>query len=41
MTVRLQEWQNPFGVVKTDENKLVELEEKPTYRHQVNAGVYV
>ena len=40
MTVRLQEWQNPFGVVKTEDNKLVELEEKPTYRHQVN-GVYV
>ena len=35
---KIAEWQNPFGVVKTEDNKLVELEEKPTYRHQVNAG---
>ena len=41
MAVRPQEWTNPFGVVKTDGQKLVALEEKPTHRYQVNAGVYV
>ena len=30
MTVRLQDGKNPFGVVKTDENSLVEL--KACYR---------
>jgi dTDP-glucose pyrophosphorylase len=41
MAVRLQEWQNPFGVVRSQENQLVGMEEKPIYRHQVNAGMYV
>lgn len=41
MAVRMQELRNPFGVVKTKNNKLVALEEKPTYKHQVNAGIYV
>ena len=41
MAVRLQEWQNPFGVVRTEGNRLLGLEEKPIYRHQVNAGMYV
>jgi len=41
MAVRLQEWQNPFGVVRSDGNRLLGLEEKPTYRHQVNAGIYM
>ena len=41
MAVRLQEWQNPFGVVRTEGNRLLGLEEKPIYRHQVNAGIYV
>ena len=41
MAVRLQEWQNPFGVVRTEGNRLLGLEEKPVYRHQVNAGMYV
>ena len=40
MAVRLQEWQNPFGVVRSNGTKLQEIEEKPTYRHQVNAGIY-
>ena len=40
MAVRLQEWQNPFGVVRSDGIRLREIEEKPTYRHQVNAGIY-
>jgi dTDP-glucose pyrophosphorylase len=41
MAVRLQEWQNPFGVVRSEGNRLLGLEEKPVYRHQVNAGMYV
>ena len=41
MAVRVQEWQNPFGVVLCEGNQLVGLEEKPVYRHQVNAGMYV
>jgi dTDP-glucose pyrophosphorylase/predicted transcriptional regulator len=41
MAVRMQEWQNPFGVVLCDGNRLLGLEEKPVHRHQVNAGMYV
>lgn len=41
MAVRLQEWQNPFGVVRSEGNRLLGLEEKPVVRHQVNAGMYV
>jgi dTDP-glucose pyrophosphorylase len=41
MAVRLQEWQNPFGVVRSQGNQLLGMEEKPVYRHQVNAGMYV
>lgn len=41
MAVRVQEWQNPFGIVKTKGNSIVGIEEKPVYRQQVNAGIYV
>ena len=41
MAVRVQEWQNPFGIVKTNGNSIVGIEEKPIYRQQVNAGIYV
>lgn len=41
MAVRLHEWQNPFGVVRSEGTRLLGLEEKPVYRHQVNAGMYV
>jgi NDP-sugar pyrophosphorylase family protein len=41
MAVRLHEWQNPFGVVRSEGNRLLSLEEKPVVRHQVNAGMYV
>jgi len=41
MAVRVQEWQNPFGVVRSDQNRLLAIEEKPIYRHYVNAGIYV
>ncbi|UPM49284.1 nucleotidyltransferase family protein [Synechococcus sp. A10-1-5-1] len=41
MAVRVQEWQNPFGIVRTKGNSIVGIEEKPIYRQQVNAGIYV
>ena len=40
MAVRMQEWQNPFGVVHSIGKRLTRLEEKPVTRHQVNAGIY-
>ena len=41
MATRIHEWQNPFGVVKTDGMKISSIVEKPTYQSQVNAGMYV
>jgi NDP-sugar pyrophosphorylase family protein len=41
MAVRLHEWQNPFGVVKTDGVDIVGFEEKPVVRSHINAGIYV
>jgi dTDP-glucose pyrophosphorylase len=41
MSVQLNEWQNPFGVVKTDGIYMVGYEEKPILRSLINAGVYV
>ena len=39
--VREHELTVPFGVVQTNGVELAGFEEKPTYHHQVNAGVYV
>jgi dTDP-glucose pyrophosphorylase len=41
MAVRMHEWQNPFGVVETKGIEIIGYEEKPIYRSQINAGVYV
>lgn len=41
MAVRLHEWQNPFGVVRTSGVDIVGFEEKPITRSHINAGVYV
>ena len=41
LCVREHELTVPFGVVQTKGVYLAGLEEKPTYRHQVNAGVYM
>jgi NDP-sugar pyrophosphorylase family protein len=41
MAVRLQEWQNPFGVVKISDFDIYEYNEKPLVRSYINAGVYV
>lgn len=40
MAVRTQVWKNPFGIVHSEGTKLINIEEKPTYQHQVNAGIY-
>ncbi|WP_103027998.1 nucleotidyltransferase family protein [Salinibacter altiplanensis] len=42
MCVREHETQVPYGVIDTDENQRMEgIEEKPTERYFVNAGIYV
>jgi NDP-sugar pyrophosphorylase family protein len=41
LCVREHELTVPFGVVQTNGTELSGFEEKPTYRHLVNAGVYV
>jgi NDP-sugar pyrophosphorylase family protein len=41
LCVREHELTVPFGVVQTNGIELAGFEEKPTYRHLVNAGVYV
>lgn len=41
MAVRLHEWQQPFGVVKTQGIDIIGFEEKPIIRTQINVGVYV
>ena len=40
LCVREHEVAIPFGVVQAQGSRLVAFEEKPTYRHLVNAGVY-
>jgi NDP-sugar pyrophosphorylase family protein len=41
MAVRMQEWQNPFGVVRTRGLDIIGFEEKPIVINHINAGVYV
>lgn len=41
LCVREHELTVPFGVVQTNGIELAGFEEKPTYRHLVNAGIYV
>jgi NDP-sugar pyrophosphorylase family protein len=41
MAIKLHEWQNPFGVVKTDGLQIIGYEEKPVSQSYINAGVYV
>jgi len=41
MAVRVHEIQHLYGVVKTDGIDIVEFEEKPVIRSNINAGVYV
>ncbi|MDT9198033.1 nucleotidyltransferase family protein [Limnospira sp. PMC 1042.18] len=41
MAVREYDFQVPYGVVRVDETKIQEIEEKPVQRFFVNAGIYV
>lgn len=41
MCVREDEHRVPFGVIETDEQLIVNMVEKPTYRYKVNTGIYI
>lgn len=41
MCVRQYEYQIPYGVIHSDGNKILEMQEKPIHRYFVNAGIYV
>lgn len=41
MCVREYDYQIPYGVVDKDGNRVIGMSEKPTYKFQVNAGIYV
>ncbi len=41
MCVREYEYQVPYGVVNGDGNRITSMEEKPTHRFFVNAGIYI
>jgi dTDP-glucose pyrophosphorylase len=41
MCVRQWEYQIPFGVTQIEDDRLVAIDEKPTKRHFVSAGIYV
>ena len=41
MCVRQYEYQIPYGVIQSDGNKILEMQEKPIHRYFVNAGIYV
>jgi dTDP-glucose pyrophosphorylase len=41
MCVRDYEYQVPYGVIKTHNQRLLSIEEKPVQRYFVNAGIYV
>lgn len=41
MAVREYDFQVPFGVVQTDQNRITDIVEKPLYKFHVNAGIYL
>jgi NDP-sugar pyrophosphorylase family protein len=41
MCVRNYELQIPYGVIETDKNRIIKIEEKPIRQFFVNAGIYV
>ncbi len=41
MAVREYDFQIPFGVVRTDCNRITDIIEKPSYKFHVNAGIYI
>jgi dTDP-glucose pyrophosphorylase/CBS domain-containing protein len=41
MCVREYDFQVPYGVIKSDGNKIISIEEKPLHKFFVNAGIYI
>ena len=41
MAVNYQEFEYPYGIVKLKNNKIIDFDEKPNFKFQVNAGVYI
>jgi len=41
MCVREYDLQVPYGVVRTEDHKIIEIKEKPVHKFFVNAGIYV
>lgn len=41
MCVREYEYQIPYGVIETENHKLLSIIEKPVHKNFVNAGIYV
>ena len=41
MAVYNHEWENPYGVIETNGNQILEIREKPVQKSKINAGVYV
>ncbi len=41
MCVREYDFQVPYGVIKIDKQKIIEIQEKPVHKFFVNAGIYV
>lgn len=41
MAVKPFEIQNPFGVIKTKNQKIIDIREKPIYNSLINGGVYI
>ena len=41
MCLRETEHQISYGVVETEDNLVVGMREKPTYRHDINTGIYI
>lgn len=41
MCVKEYDFQVPYGVIKTRENRLIDIDEKPVHHFFVNAGIYV
>ena len=41
IAIRRFEIHNPYGVILSDKNKFLDIEEKPTYSSMINAGVYI
>ena len=39
--VRQHEIQNPFGVIISENHRLLDIAEKPVYKSTINAGIYI